>query len=177
MSEYNNMNWFKQAREWGQPNQFSIDLKQDDEYSKKNPDYPYKSRKRHMTEDSPGMGSDTHSTSEQSGQGTNENQSNSLTSFHEIDSKIYEGQIMDEDHTGRPRPRTDDRGGQGSSIGDSPSVLGMEDDGAGNFVLNYTPGDSTTDEVAIKNNLRFQNRPSTRVVSYNGRNVNVMNRR
>ena len=169
------MSWFiKISREWGQPNQFSLDFDKDP-YSKKNPDYPWKSRKSRMTEDSPGMGSDTHSTTEQSGQGTNEKQPNSLTSFNTTD------EIMDSGITGEDRPRTWQRGGP--SIGDSPmgagagAASGTEDDGAGSYILRHTPNDSTPEQVArrnnIKNDLKFQNRPPKRVERYHGQNVNV----
>lgn len=138
-------------------------------YSTKNEDYPEKSNI--TTIDSPGMGTNQHNNSEVSGDGESDSQVKDLTSFTDIDSIMYEGQVMDEDTGGKPRPRTTDTGGP--YIGDQPMVLGLPDDAAGSFVVNYSPNEKTPQEVATDNFLNFQNRPS-RKVQLNGRSVNIV---
>ena len=145
-----------------------------DNYSLLNPDYSYKYKKNVVF--SPGMGTDTRDTGEVSGNdivrgNDSEKKYNSFTSYYDVDSKLYGGELMNEGEGGTVRPRTSDRGGP--SVGDGPGVLGMQDDGWGSFILNYTPNDVGTQEVAIKNYLRFQKKPS-RKVNVNGQMVNVI---
>ena len=105
------------------------------------------------------------------GSNRDDNKVNSLSDFNQIDSKLYEGQVM-EDTVDGVRPRTDNKGGPGSATDDSPGVLGVEDDGAGSYILRHTPGDRNTTQEAIRSNLDFQKRPSRRR-EYNGYAVNV----
>ena len=166
------MSWLhKTSRSWGQipfsdPTEYARDP-----YSRINRDNPRMPNKKDMTEKSPGMGTNRHSNEEISGDMGDDKESNSLSSFHEIENKLYEGQIMDEDPSGKPRPRTEDRGGP--AVGDSPSVLGMEDDGYGSFILRHTPNDSTTKEVANSNLMRSLRNPARRV-NLRGKNVNIL---
>ena len=170
------MSWFiKIAREWGQI-PFGLSDKIDfDPYSRKNPDYPHKSRKSNMLQDSLGLGSDKHSDNETSGSdyenGKYNTFINSLTSGHDVDSKLYNGVIMDEGPGHTPRPRTTDTGGP--SIGDAPSVLGIEDDAYGNYVLRNKPND-TTPKQRILDLLNFQRKKPKRRANVNGNFVNVI---
>lgn len=169
------MGWFKKiARDWGQipfadptENWESVN----DPYSRTNRENPRRSKKKDMTQDSLGMGSSSHNSDEVSGT-DNASDVNSLSSFHNIDSTLYNGEIMEEGVGGSVRPRTDDTGG--SSVGDSPSVMGIEDDAYGSYVLRHSPNEDSTNERAMKNYLNFQKTKPSKRVSLNGINVNVI---
>ena len=166
------MSWFsKMARDWGQIPFSNPAAEWDNPYSRDNPDNPRAKKKKDWTQESLGLGSDTHSTTEMSGQGTNPKQPNSLTSGNEVDSQLYDGEIMDEGVGGKVFPRTTETGGP--SVGDGASVLGVENDGYGAYVLRNSPGDATVKERQIDNLLRFQKKPS-RTVNINNQRVNVI---
>jgi len=78
---------------------------------------------------------------------------------------------MDEGPGHTPRPRTTDTGGP--SIGDAPSVLGIEDDAYGNYVLRNKPND-TTPKQRILDLLNFQRKKPKRRANVNGNFVNVI---
>ena len=147
----------------------------DDTHNPQNPDYPEKKDKKNMTEVSPGMGSEKHRPKEISindmahGNDSDSTYVDPLSSRFDVDSELYGGQIMEEGPGGNLRPRDSDQGGP--SIGDSPSVLGIEDDAVGSYNLRHTPNDANTKEVSINNFLRSLKNKSK--VNVNGLNVNV----
>ena len=165
------MNWFKKAREWGQGPPFSLTEVADeingDPYARENRDNPRQKRKKDLTQDSLGLGSDTHSQSEMAGNGPNELQPNSLTSYHDIDSILYNGEIMDESPIGStPRPRTTDTGGPG--VNDQPDTLGIMDEGGMGSYVFRNPPDKSPMEVIL------QNTPSRKRTKLNGKFVNII---
>ena len=159
------MSWFaKISRVRGQPSDMGPDDLFEDPYGRSKTRTP---KPKDRMQGSLGLGSETHGPNEMSGNGLNEKQINSLTSGYNKD------EITDETPMGEEVSRTEFKGEQGATR-DAPSVLGMEDDGAGNFILRHTPNDSSTNEVAIRNYLRFQQRRPSKTISINGHNVNVI---
>ena len=172
------MSWFTKiavaVRNRGQL-PMGIDEIFDDPYSRKHKN-PRSLKKKDLFQGSLGFGSEAHDADEQSASGPNKGQVNSLSSFNEIDSKLYEGHVMNDKPAGMGvAPREDFR----SDTGDSPTgsgagaPRGSTNDPGGDFEKKYTPHDSTPQQVAKRNNLNFQNRPSKRRVSYNGHVINV----
>jgi len=166
------MSWFsKIGRSWGQIPFADPFEAWENPYNRYNYENPRERKKKDMTQDSLGMGTETHNPQEVSINGPNESQVNSLSSFYDIDSKLYEGEVMNEGPGHKPRSRTDDKGGP--SVSDSTDVIGIEEDAMASYIFKNTPDDATTDEVKIKNFLRFQNRPS-RKTNLNGQFVNII---
>jgi len=167
------MSWLNKVskrRYLGQPPDLSERPSFDgDPYSRQNPDYPEQPNKKDMTQDSLGLGSERHSPNETSinERSNDSSETNSLTSGFERDFSFY-GRLMNEDPGGKKRPATDDRGGPGSLEG--PDVFPGHQEY--NPLTSDTPNDSTPEQVANDQYLRFQNRPS-RKVKINNQTVNV----
>ena len=170
------MSWFKKiARNWGQipfadptENWEAVN----DPYARYNIENPRRSKKKDMTQDSLGMGSSSHNSDEVAGQ-DNASDVNSLSSFHNIDSIMYNGEITDESPSGgNPQSRNEFTGGP--SIGDSPTSLGMEDDALGSYILRHSPDEDTAGERSYENFINFQKRKPLRRASVNGFNINVI---
>ena len=176
------MSWLKKvARDWGQipfadpssylrgPGSYSPE---NDPYSRKNPASSLPKKKDRMQNSGlGGMGGGQHNQEEVSGDKPNEKQPHDLSSFYNIDALLYDGNLMDEDQTGKVRPRTEFQGGVAGL--EPTNHLGIIEDSGPNLIRE-TPNDKDPREVAITNFLQFQNRPSNMRRRLNREDINIV---
>jgi hypothetical protein len=163
------MSWFKESRNWGQIPFADPTEGTEDPWARNNPDYPEKKKKKDALQESPGMGTETHNSQEESGNGTDLNQIDSLTSGYQIENSLYNGEVMEETPTGATLPRTDFQG----DSGDASTLGGEEDDGGGSFLLRQSPNERSPEEEKRNTFLRSLKRPSQKR-NVNGHDINIL---